>query len=73
MLIKTEVNVRDPAPTISASQTIPTGEGQHMLLTLAAPMLCCCCHPGFQTAQSSHASREFSPVSAYTVQELPPK
>lgn len=40
MLIKTEVIVKDPTPTISASQTIPTSEVQHMLLTLAALMLC---------------------------------
>lgn len=40
MLIKTEVIVKDPIPSISVSQTIPTRKVQHMLLTLAKLMLC---------------------------------
>lgn len=40
MLIKTEVILRDPIPTISVSQTIPTSQVQAVLLTLAVLMLC---------------------------------
>lgn len=39
MLIKTEIIVKDPIPTISASQAIPTSDVQHMLLTLAVLVL----------------------------------
>lgn len=40
MLIKTEVILKDPTPTISVSPTVPTSKVQAMLLTLAVLTLC---------------------------------